>query len=118
LGQWPAIGISALLFALAHASIYRLLPTLVLGILLGYIVWRTGSIFCSIVLHAVNNGLVASLLHFDSTLRTLGAQETAYLPWDWTLAGAAVLLSGLLILRFAPACRKEAPERFGASEGL
>ena len=102
LGKWPAIGISALLFAVAHASIYRLLPTLVLGLLIGYIVWRTGSIFCGMLFHAVNNGLMATLVHYQSTLKGMGASESAFLPWNWTLIGGVVLVIGLFVLRFAP----------------
>lgn len=102
MGKWPAIGISALLFAVAHASIYRLLPTLVLGLLIGYIVWRTGSIFCGMLFHAVNNGLMAALVHYESTFKGMGASESTFLPWNLTLLGGLVLVIGLIILRFAP----------------
>jgi sodium transport system permease protein len=102
MGKWPAIGISALLFAVAHASIYRLLPTLLLGILMGYLVWRTGSIYCSMLFHAVNNGLMATLVHYESTFKGMGAVETTFLPWHFTLVGGVVLVIGLIVLRFAP----------------
>jgi sodium transport system permease protein len=72
LGQWPAITLSALLFAVAHASIYRLLPTLALGLALGYLVWRTGSILTGMIVHSLNNGIAAWLTQFPDTLRTLG----------------------------------------------
>ena len=61
LGQWPAIGISALLFAVAHGSVYRMLPTLFLGLLLGYAVWKTGSLAAGVVIHGLNNGIAVLL---------------------------------------------------------
>ncbi len=107
LGQWPAIGLSALLFALAHASIYRLLPTLCLGLLLGYLVWRTGSIVCGMMVHALNNGLLATLAHSDSLAAHLGlTKETVFLPWPLTLLGLAVLALGFLTLHSAPLARE------------
>src|SRR5690606_1170167 len=85
LGPWAAIGISALLFGLAHASIYRLLPTLVLGIVLGYAAWRSRSIFCSMIVHAVNNGFIATLVHFNAETK-LSLGDTEFVPWPLTLS--------------------------------
>ena len=91
LGKWPAVTISALLFALAHASIYRLLPTLALGIMLGYLVWKTGSIVTSMILHALNNGVIAALSQQPDAVRALGFDPTSrLLPLGPTLAAAAV----------------------------
>jgi sodium transport system permease protein len=99
LGPVPAIGISALLFGIAHASIYRLLPTLFLGILLGIVVWRTGSIFCGIVLHAMNNGLLASMTKAPELGRALGLQPGVdALPWSVTLIGSAIALAALAVV--------------------
>ena len=61
LGAWPAVLVTALLFGLAHASIYRLLPTFILGVLLGVLRWRSGSVVPGIVMHAVNNGLIGDV---------------------------------------------------------
>ena len=96
LGKWPAIAISALLFAVAHASIYRLLPTLLLGLVLGYLVWKTGSIVVSMIVHALNNGIVAVLSQTPSVAAALGFDATAkVVPLGPTLIAAAV--SGLAL---------------------
>src|SRR4030095_10357313 len=96
LGAAPAIGASALLFGVAHASIYRLLPTFFLGLLLGIVVWRTGSIFCSIIIHAINNGLLATLTASPELARTIGLSDQAEsLPWTPTLVGSALPRSAL-----------------------
>lgn len=107
LGKWPAILLSAFLFALAHSSIYRLLPTLLMGVLLGYLVWRTGSILCAMILHALNNGLMATLVHSESLLQRFHLQDTPYLPWPLTLAATVILILSLLLLRSAPQPHRE-----------
>ena len=99
LGPVPAIGISALLFGIAHASIYRLLPTFFLGVVLGIVVWRSGSLVCGMVAHALNNGLLASLSEFPVLGQALGLEPGAdALPWTPTLVGTATALAALLML--------------------
>jgi sodium transport system permease protein len=99
MGAVPAIGISALLFGIAHASIYRLLPTMFLGIILGIVVWRTGSLLCAIVLHAINNGLLASLTEMPDLARALGLQAGSdSLPWSVTLFGSGLAAAGMAML--------------------
>lgn len=99
LGQWPAILLSAFLFALAHSSIYRLLPTLLMGILLGYIVWRTGSILCGMIVHALNNGLMATLVHSEGLLARFNLREATFVPWHLTLVATVMLIISLLLIR-------------------
>jgi len=98
-GAWPAIIVSALLFALAHASIYRLLPTFCLGLLLGYIVVKTGSIWCSMLMHALNNGVAVTLARSKDFASQFGLEEATQVPWSITLPAIAVVVVGLLILR-------------------
>jgi sodium transport system permease protein len=100
-GAWRAIAITALLFGLAHSSIYRLLPTFFLGILFGCLVWRTRSLLCAILAHTLNNGIALTLLN---TAEETGERttETMFLPWDLTLLGTAVMVAGLWLLARAP----------------
>jgi sodium transport system permease protein len=93
-GPWAAIGISALLFGLLHGSIYQLLPTFILGLVLGYAVWRSGSLYCSILIHALNNGLIATLVWTNGG-KDLGVQNV---PWSLTLGALAVMGIGLALL--------------------
>ncbi|WP_437814857.1 ABC transporter permease subunit/CPBP intramembrane protease [Sorangium sp. So ce1078] len=99
-GPAVAIGVSALLFGLAHGSVYRLLPTFSLGLALGYARHRTGSVLPGALLHALNNGLAVSLLYFKPP-SVQGVIEGDVLPWSVTAAGAVVSLAGLLLLRSA-----------------
>ena len=60
-GQKFAIFISALLFAAFHLDPFRFLPAFLLGLLLGYLTLRSGSIFNSMLSHTINNALLALL---------------------------------------------------------
>jgi sodium transport system permease protein len=93
-GPWAAIGISALLFGLLHGSLYRLLPTFILGLLLGYAVWRSGSLYCSVIIHVLNNGLIATLVWSE------GGKASAAGPVPWSLIFGAVVVTvvGLALL--------------------
>jgi sodium transport system permease protein len=98
LGVWPALLVCGLLFGVAHASIYRLLPTMFLGILLTWLVWRTGSIWTAVVAHAINNGIGATLVHKPELAKTLGLVGDVYLSWTACAVGSVILLVGLAIL--------------------
>jgi sodium transport system permease protein len=102
LGLWPALLTCALLFGLAHSSVYRLLPTFFIGLLLSWLVWRTGSIWTGIVAHALNNGIAATLVYHKPLAAALGAGTQPYLGWQPTLAAVLLVASGLFVLRFAP----------------
>lgn len=99
LGQWPAIIATAFLFGLAHASIYRLLPTMALGVLMGYAVWRTRSIFAGMLVHMVNNGLIVAMAKFKpfNSMPGLRATDT-YLPWSYIALGAVVTAIGIALI--------------------
>jgi len=98
LGPWPAIIICGLLFGLAHSSIYRLLPTFFIGVLLTWLVWRTGSIWTSIVAHTLNNGIAATLVYNKALAAMVGAGSEQFLGWKPTAVAMLVLAAGIVVL--------------------
>lgn len=60
-GAWPAIVISAIVFAFFHGTHIQLLGTMVFGIISGWLYWRTRSLIPSMVIHMVNNSTVCIL---------------------------------------------------------
>jgi sodium transport system permease protein len=99
LGAWPAVLLSALLFGLAHASIYRLLPTMVLGLILGLVRWRSGSVVPGMVMHAVNNGLIGTLAQRPALAAWLGLNaSTGAVPAGPVLVGSVVMFAALALL--------------------
>jgi sodium transport system permease protein len=98
LGPLRAILLAAVMFGLAHSSIYRLLPTAFLGILFGIAVWRSRSIVPAIVAHALNNGLIATMALWPPLTGWLGMRHEQYLPWPHTIAGAALMATGVWLM--------------------
>jgi sodium transport system permease protein len=85
-----AIAAGAVMFALFHVDLYRLLPTGVMGALLSFIAWRSGSVAPSMLAHFVNNAILMALgtAGLDRRIDALGAGAQA------ALLVAAVLLVG------------------------
>ena len=99
MGAWPAILVTALLFALAHASIYRLMPSFILGVLLGILRWRSGSILPGILMHATNNGLIGTMAQREDVAAWFGMQSASgAMPWPPVLLGTAAMIAALAAL--------------------
>lgn len=62
--HWLAIFVSALLFMLVHGNPAQMPHALLLGILLGWLYYRTDSIFPGVVVHWVNNTIAFVAYHF------------------------------------------------------
>lgn len=56
-GLLRAIIVSALLFGFNHAVLQQSLSASVMGLVLGFIAWRTGGVICTIIVHVINNSL-------------------------------------------------------------
>jgi len=95
-GVATAIFLSSLYFALIHLSVFRIAPTLILGVCFAFFVVRSGSIFPAMLCHLVYNG---GLL--------LGASwaEDHELPLDPTGASAWLASIALLVVAITLATR-------------
>ncbi len=81
-----SIAIAGSLFALAHGELQYAIAVLPLGLWLGFVAWRTGSIRLAIACHAANN---LSAFVFG---RMLGDPESGDLPsTPWMLAAGILL---------------------------
>ncbi|MFN0097011.1 MAG: lysostaphin resistance A-like protein [Dehalococcoidia bacterium] len=54
-GTWPAIAITAMIFAVAHLSLGAMIPFFIAGAALGWLYWRRGNLWDSIVFHFLFN---------------------------------------------------------------
>lgn len=97
-----AIAMNAAIFGIFHLSFVRLLPTTWLGLLLAWVVWRTRSIWTSVLMHSLNNGLVVVLaalpLTRDWNTETGGDAPALILA----PVGLALLVWGIRVLRAEP----------------
>ena len=92
--HWLAIAISALFFALIHANPIQMPHAFLVGLLLGWLYYRTDSIVPGIVYHWVNNSIAYVVYNFypDPQMKLIdlfGSQRTV---------AAAVLFSLLILL--------------------
>jgi sodium transport system permease protein len=87
-----AVLASSAMFALIHLNVFRLVPTFVLGLVLGAIVVRSGSLFPAMLFHAVYNA-AAILAGREGTLPQWLAG-----PAGWT-GSLALLAVGITLLR-------------------
>src|SRR5205807_1460407 len=83
-----AIGSTAVVFGLFHASfsgvivIERVASSALLGLVLGWICWTTRSVFPGMIMHALNNALMLSLVFAADWLKAHGwdTANQRYLP--------------------------------------
>jgi sodium transport system permease protein len=101
---WRMVVLNGLVFGTFHLStetVIRFLPSAMLGMVVAWAVWRTGSIFVGMLMHLVNNGTIV-LVASSTTLRDLFSDAGAPPPL-WLLPIAVVLFgSGIHILLRRP----------------
>ena len=92
-----AIIISALVFGLIHMNLWQAIPAFLIGCLLGYVYYKTGSLKLTMLMHCVNNTLSVIIS------RIPGLEDVEFFadimsPWAYVLviiAFAVALASGI-----------------------
>lgn len=107
LGSKGTIVLTATLFGLFHVLVRdallfeRFLPTAGMGLVLGWVAWRSGSVLPGMLLHVVHNGSLLLLPVWGPMVGLLVSAETrTHLPWPvLCVAGVAVILAVGCLLR-------------------
>ena len=113
-GKWVAIFGSAGLFALLHGNIGQLVYPFMLGIILGYVVYKTGNVLYSIIIHLINNTFSVVYTYID-VLKNGGeyiAQQVAYSVGDvFMYIGIAIASAALIfvLVRYVLKAEKQQP---------
>lgn len=76
LGKWPSIIFTAILFSMLHINIQNVLGPLFLGVVLGYVVYTTNSIFAGMLGHFMNNAISVTISFFLMKLPFAKATST------------------------------------------
>jgi|GEM_PF-160565 len=84
-----AIVISSLIFGIIHANPWQLVGAFILGLMLGYAYYKTGSLLIAILLHAFNNTLVTLLMMKSNTETFTEFYQTS--EWIILLMGIALV---------------------------
>ena len=61
-----AIVISALFFAVIHMNPWQALNAFIIGVVMGYVYYKTGSLWLTMLIHFVNNGFAVICTHIPS----------------------------------------------------
>jgi len=87
--------ISALLFVLFHLDPFRFVPAFLLGLLLGYLTVRSGSIVNSMLSHMINNGLALFIVTFAGKhwLKPLLSGKDSFHWWVGVIALAVFVVA-------------------------
>jgi sodium transport system permease protein len=108
---WPAILASAALFGAFHLvlasllAVERFLPSILLGIVLGWISWKTRSVWPGMLLHALHNGCGMLLRYYQPRSAELGWSVSGqdHLPITLLVASALTSVVGLVwVWRLGP----------------
>jgi sodium transport system permease protein len=99
---WTAIFLSSFLFALYHINVFQLIPTFLLGVVLGLLTSRSGSVLPGMVLHLLYNTLLVGI----TVLQRFGPGEGDVAPATLLLVrvlvvGACVLLACVFLWRLS-----------------
>ena len=65
-----AIVVSALFFAIIHMNPWQALNAFIIGVVMGYVYYKTGSLLLTMLVHFVNNGTAVVLSQFPSLQET------------------------------------------------
>jgi len=97
------IVVVGLLFGVFHLSVFKLLPTALLGALLTYLVYRGGSIVYSMVAHSINNGIAVLLAtgRLPISEEVLQRVDVDGLPLWLNALAAVVFLCGIALVEWS-----------------
>lgn len=109
LSPWRTIWLTSFLFGLFHVLTgnmllwERMVPTTLMGVFLGWVAYRTGSVWPGMILHTVHNGFLNTVGRFRDSLGFLGQVDDSlgHLPPLWLAVAAAVALSGMALVALA-----------------
>jgi sodium transport system permease protein len=106
-GAGVTVGVSGLLFGLTHVilepalGLERLVPSALLGLILGAVCWYSGSLWPSLIQHVCHNAILLGI----------GLNEPGSTPairWQWLVGGAfGTALGGLLLWQWGRAKKDE-----------
>lgn len=105
-GRQPgrAILVTAILFGISHGVLQQSISATLMGIVLGWVSWRTGSVLPAMMMHALNNALSVSIGRLSPDDHVLlpwvlaeGDRAMVYQPL-WTLVCLSLAITILLYL--------------------
>lgn len=108
---WWAIALAAAVFSAIHLQFEGFLSRWLLGLVLGWLYWRTGNFWVPVVVHFFNNAFqVLAQYAYRHQLSAIDLEQDVHVPWQVALLSA--LLMGVvvrLIMHYTPAAEMPSP---------
>lgn len=99
-----AIILSSLFFAIIHMNIWQGIPAFLIGLVFGYVYYKTGSLKLTMLMHFTNNTLAYVLGQIPS-LQDMEYFKDVLSPWAYWLVfalAAIALICGIMVLKGIP----------------
>lgn len=84
---------SAFIFALIHCNPWQAVPAFIIGLLLGYVYWKTRSLWPCIFIHFINNGASFLVLYLFPQATVDTTSQSLLGHWYWTVFAAAAVVA-------------------------
>lgn len=94
IGLVPAIAVTAVMFSFLHGRI-EAIHHLAFGVFAGWVVWRTGSIWSGVYMHALNNAVALLMMHVMSDSFPSWGEFSAWL-WPYAFLLGSLALGGFV----------------------
>jgi membrane protease YdiL (CAAX protease family) len=97
---WSII-ISAVFFALIHMNLWQAVPAFLMGIVFGYVYYKTGSLKLTMLMHCVNNTMAFAVSRIPS-LENVDYFMDILSPWAYAgicIAAVTALSFGIILLK-------------------
>jgi membrane protease YdiL (CAAX protease family) len=85
-----AVLVTSLFFAIIHLNPFWLIQIYMLGVILGFLAWRTGSIWASFILHAANNLVALLFTNYNQVLDDIYTWQGHVAPWILLIGGGCI----------------------------
>ena len=99
-----AITVSAAFFAIIHLNPWQAIPAFILGLLFGYVYYKTGSLKLTMLMHCANNTMAAIFSRIPAFEEAESFIEVMN-PWTYTgifICSAAFVVSAIIVISGIP----------------
>ncbi len=93
-----AVLVTSMVFSLVHFNPFWIIQIYLLGVVLGYLSWKTGSIFPGIMVHGLNNALALLITQFIPEESDSFYAVNGHVSLLWLFLAAAALFFGFKLL--------------------
>lgn len=102
-GMSPALAIviSSIFFAAIHGNIWQGVTAFMIGCLMGYVYYRTGSLKLTILMHCANNTFAVLTQKFgDESLKEAKSLVDVLPPWEYAIIFAVSAVIVILLIQY------------------